>query len=94
MLLCTGRVDGDQEAATTYHFRSRATRVDHMIAYVAALPCISTCCIGKRRNDSDHNPLELFISLPRVRCAPMALGGTPVRRARTGRDSAAAPTGA
>ena len=78
MRLCPGRVGGDQEATTTYHFRLRATRIDHVFVSVAALPRISTYCIVERQMDSDHSPNELLLTLPRARSAPSAVGGTPV----------------
>jgi len=52
------------------------------VRLMAALPCASTCHVGERRNDSDHNPMGPLLTLPRARCAPPAVGGTPVRHAR------------
>ena len=82
--LCTGRVLGDSDALPTFKARAntRPSRLDHILASAAALPCLRSCCVNSRRHDSDHHPLEAQLALPWAPRGLPAPDGAPLRRAR------------
>lgn len=68
LILCTGRVSGDERAAPTWaRAGSRSSRLDHMMVSYDAFHCIRSCHIrqgsAQLRRDSDHQPLEVRLQL-------------------------------
>ena len=65
MILCTGRTVGDTAARPSFKARANtvASRLDHVLVDPDLFPSIQSCRIGATRDDSDHMPLELRISL-------------------------------
>ena len=60
LILCTGRINGDLEAAPTFRERSntRPTRLDHLLATPQAAVMLQSCSVNQQQLGSDHKPLE------------------------------------
>ena len=75
MVLCTGRTVGDTPAQPSFKARSNtaASRLDHALVDCGLFASIQSCCIGSRRHESGHFPLELRLLLT----APASLASLP-----------------
>ena len=84
MLLCTGRVPGDTEAAPTFKARAhtQATRPDHVIVSVDTLPLFSHIVVNTGRKDSDHHPIEMTLQVNVAASVPVPCIGAPLSRVK------------
>lgn len=82
LLLCSGRVRGDDMAVPTFKARSRtqASRLDHVIVSKGVLGNITLSSVNTGRNDSDHHPIETILRVPVSVVAPVQCAGRPVSR--------------
>lgn len=77
MLLCTGRVPGDLAAVPTFKARanSQATRPDHVLVSVDTLPMVVNAVVNTGRQDSDHNPIEMTVTVNVAQSDPTVCTG-------------------
>lgn len=66
LVLCTGRIPGDQEALPTFKARSntQATRIDHLLVSPQAAGKLHLCAVNQQQQGSDHWPIEAALQLP------------------------------
>ena len=84
MLICSGRVLGDLEAVPTFKARThtQATRPDHVLVSVDALPLISHLVVNTGRKDSDHHPIEMTLQVNVAASVPLPCIGAPLSRVK------------
>lgn len=82
LMLCTGRVAGDEFAVSTFKARrnSAASRPDHVLVSQGVLQCLQTSVVDTERRDSDHYPIETVLRLTASTPAPVCCGGRPLSR--------------
>ena len=64
--VCTGNVPGDEDSLPTFKARqkSRASRIDHVVANPACMAVLSCSKVDQSRHDSDHHPIICTLHLP------------------------------
>ena len=84
MLICTGKVVGDLDAAPTFKARThtQATKPDNVLVSVDALPLISQLAVNTSRKDSDHHPIEMTLHVNVTASVPVPCIGAPLSRVK------------
>lgn len=89
LLLCSGRVRGDDMAVPTFKARSRtqASRLDHVIVSKGVLANIKQSSVNTGRYDSDHHPIETILRVHVSVAASVQCTGRPISRVYWCRDA-------
>jgi hypothetical protein len=68
IILLTGCISGDFQATPTFKARSgtQPSRLDHALVSRSCLPLVLSSRVDSTRLESDHFPLEVCLSLPRI----------------------------